>query len=79
MNDPLGVCCIQCLRNLDGEGQTQLGFQRPAWNVVLQRKAIQKLHGDVRLVTVLADVVNGADVGVVESGGGASLTSEAFQ
>src|ERR1022692_1356212 len=79
MNDPFGVSRIQRVRNLDGQRQNQLGFHRSPSDAMLQRHAIQKLHGDEGLVIVLADVVNGADVGVVESGGGASFTSETFQ
>ena len=46
---------------------------------MLQRHPVQKLHGDERLLATLADVVNGADVGMVESGGGTSFTPETFQ
>src|SRR5713101_5874925 len=54
-------------------------FQWPPANPVLQRQPIQKLHGDVGLLATLADVVNRADVGMVERGGGTSFTSETFQ
>ena len=37
---------------------------------MLQRHAIQKLHGDERLAVLLADFVNGADVGMVQGRGG---------
>ncbi len=40
---------------------------------------VQKLHGDVGLLAAFPNVVNGADVGMVESGSGASFTPEAFQ
>src|ERR1700747_1930979 len=46
---------------------------------MLQRHAIEKLHSDERLLATLADVVNRADVGVVEGGGRTSLPSKAFQ
>ena len=40
---------------------------------------IQKLHGDERLITVLADVVNRADVGVVERRGRLRFAPETFE
>src|SRR5689334_21724627 len=46
---------------------------------VFQRLAIQELHGDECLSTLLTDVVNRADVRVIQSGRGASLTAKAFQ
>ena len=46
---------------------------------MLQHHAIQKLHGDVALLAALADVVNRADVRMVECRGGAGFPSEAFQ
>jgi hypothetical protein len=39
---------------------------RAARDAVLQRHAIEKLYDDERLVAVLADLVNGTDVGVVQ-------------
>ena len=40
---------------------------------------VQKLHGDKGLVTIFADFVNGADVRVIERGGGTGLAAKAFQ
>ena len=41
-------------------------FQRTPRDAVLQRHALEKLHGDERLAVLLADVVNGADVGMIQ-------------
>jgi len=46
---------------------------------VLQRHAVQKLHGDERLAILLANVVNRADVGMVEGGSCLGLTPETLQ
>ena len=54
-----------------------LDFQRAAGDAVLQRQAVQKLHGDEGLAVLLADVVNGADVGMVQGGGGLGFALEA--
>jgi len=41
---------------------------------MLQSLAVQELHGDERLAALLADVVNRADVGMVESRRGLRFT-----
>ena len=46
---------------------------------MLQGDAIEKLHGDEGPLAVLADFVDGANVGVVESGGGARFAAKAFE
>ena len=45
----------------------------PRVNAVLQRLALEQLHRDERPAVVVADVVNGADVRVVQRRGGARL------
>ena len=47
-----------------------LGLHAVARNTVLQGHAVQKLHGDEGLTIVLADFVDGADVGMVQGGSG---------
>ena len=39
----------------------------------------EELHDNERLVVLLADFVDGADVGVIERGGGAGLATKAFE
>src|ERR1039457_1220336 len=46
---------------------------------MLQRYAVQKLHGDERLLTVFADFVDGANIGMIESGRCSRLPAKAFQ
>ena len=70
---------IQCVGNLDTGVEQGLGVQRPARDVVLEGLAIQELHGDEGLARVLSDLVDGADVGVVERRGGLGFAPEAFQ
>ena len=57
----------------------RLDLQRPPRDAVLQRHAIQKLHGDERLAVLLADFVDGADVGMVQGRSGSSFALEAVQ
>src|SRR5579864_8282275 len=46
---------------------------------MLERAAIEKFHGDERLAVFFSDVVNCADIWVVESRGSLGLTAEAGQ
>ncbi len=46
---------------------------------VLERGAAQVLHGDERLAPVRADVVHGADAGMVQGGGRLGLPLESLQ
>ena len=61
------------------ERQQRFGFQRTPGDAVLQGDSVQELHHDERLAFMLADLVNGADVGMVQGRGSASLAAKAFQ
>ena len=50
-----------------------------ARDAMLQRHAVQKLHGDEGLAVLLADVVDGADVGMIQRGSGPGFAAEAVQ
>src|SRR5208283_4501529 len=79
MDDASSVSGVQCVRNLDGERQNQLGFHRTPRDAVLQCQPVQKLHGNERMTIVLADFVDRADVGVVQGGSCACFPAEAFE
>src|SRR5579862_8555631 len=70
MNDALGMRSVQAVGNVDRENQKFFQFQRLALDLVLQRYAVQELHADEGFAVLLADVVDGADIGVVQRGGG---------
>ncbi len=46
VNDALRVRGIQCVRDLDRQTQQNIGFNGFSGDAMLQRHAIQKLHGD---------------------------------
>src|SRR5580693_8633227 len=52
---------------------------RSAGNLVLQGHAIEELHRDEVLAGFLADVINRADAGMIQRGGGARLAAKALQ
>src|SRR5580704_1085472 len=79
MDNALGMCGVEAVGNFDGQGENSLVIQGLAGDEMFQGDAIEVLHGDERLVFVLSDVVNGADIGMVESGGGTSFAPETFQ
>jgi len=47
-----------------------------AGDTMLQRHAIEKLHGDERLVVVLSDFIDGADVGMIQGRRGLGFALE---
>ena len=73
------------VRDLEGVGQLGryvddlLGVGASGRHPVLQRRAFEQLHHQERLALVLAEVVDGADVGVVECRRGTSLALEALE
>src|SRR5208283_1135285 len=70
MNDAVGVGGIEGIGNFDCQPKQGFEIQRSPTNTELQGQAIQKLHGDESLAVLLADVVDRANVGVVQSGRG---------
>ena len=66
VDDPIGMRGIQCVGNLDRQVHKGFGVHRPIRNEMLQRHAIEKFHGDERLPVLLANVVNRADVGMIQ-------------
>ena len=79
VDDPLAVGRVQCVGNLNGDVEQGLAVQRAAGNAVLQRLAIQELHGNEWLSLGLADLIDGADVGMIERRCRAGLAAEALQ
>ena len=63
MNDFFRMCGIERIGHLDGQREQGLGVHRLARDAMLQGHPVQKFHGDKRLAVLLANVVNGADVG----------------
>ncbi len=46
---------------------------------MLQRETVQELHHDKRLTVLLTDIVNRADVGMVECGSRLRFPAEPFE
>ena len=79
VNNALAVRGLQSFGDFDGEREQAFDVHGTAGDAMLQGYAVQKFHGNERLLAVLADFVDGADVGMIESRGGACLAAEALQ
>ena len=79
VDDALRMGGIESVGDFDGIGEELIEFEGAAGDDVLERGAIEKFHGDEGFAGVFADVVDGADVGMVQRGGGAGFAFEAFQ
>ena len=70
VDDTFGVRGVESVGNFDGKCKERVEFHGAAGNAMLERGALQKFHGDEGLAVFLADIVDGADVGVIEGRGG---------
>ena len=71
VDDPRGVRRLQRVDDLEGKPQQYVYVERPVRDSMLQRRAVEELHDDERAAGMIADVVNGADVRVIQRGSGA--------
>ena len=79
MNHALGVRGGKGVGDLDGEGEQDFDLQGLSGDAVLEGHAFEKFHGDEGLIVVLADLVDRADVGVVQRRSGTGLAAETFE
>lgn len=77
MYDSLRVGRIQPIRDLDRQRQQTFSLQRTPRNFVLDRHPIQKLHGDERPSLLLTNVVDSANIGVIQRRRGLRLALKA--
>ena len=77
MNDALAVRRIHGVGHREGEIDERRGGHGAARQSLLQRLAFEQFHRDERRIA--ADVVDGADVGMVERRGGTRFPLKAFQ
>ena len=68
VNDTLGVGGVQSVGNLDPKRKDRLQFHGAGGDQMLEGRAVEELHDEESAASFLADVVNGADIGMVESG-----------
>jgi len=74
VDDAFGMRGVERIGNLNRQAEQNIRLDRPSGNAMLQRYPVQKLHGDERLPILLPNVINRADVGMIECGRGLSFT-----
>jgi len=79
VDDPLGVGGVERVGDLDPQSEENVQLQRSGPDAVLQRLAVHVLHREERLPLVRANLINSADVRMVEGGGGLRLTLKSLQ
>ena len=79
MDDAFTVSGVQRVGNLGRQIEKQSDSMGVPRDLMLQGHAIEKLHGDEGASLVIADLVNRADVGVVQRRSCARLAAKAFQ
>jgi hypothetical protein len=65
VDDTFGVRGIERVGNIYGDIEETFEFQALATDKVFKSLAIEKFHGDEDFLILLADIVNGADVGMI--------------
>src|SRR5581483_1837953 len=79
MNNALRMRRIQRIGHLDPEGEQFLQLERGSVNQVFQRLAAQAFHDDEEMPFVLANFVDGANVGMVECRCGPCFAAKTLQ
>jgi hypothetical protein len=70
---------IEPVRDLDCQIENLVCLERLSLNTVLEGAALQVLHRDEVPAFILVDIIDGADVGMIQSGGCLSLASESLE
>ena len=76
MDDALGVRGAERFGDFLGDADDFVGRQAAVEDAVAQGFAFEQLHDEIGIAVLLADVEDGADVGMVEGGGGACFAEE---
>src|ERR1700676_317648 len=79
MHDAFAMCSVERIGDLDGGFEQLIEWPRARLKAVLQGLATQHFHHDELLAAVLGNLVDGADVGMVQSRCGTGFTAKAFQ
>jgi hypothetical protein len=66
MNDPFSVRGIERVGNLNRQTEQGIWLDRFSGDAVLQRQAVQKFHGNERVPTLLTDVMDHANVRMIQ-------------
>src|SRR5208282_4398709 len=79
MDDSSAVSRVERVGDLDGQREKHLVLGRSPRDAMLQRHAFEKFHGNKRLAILVADIVDRADVGMVQRRSSLGLALKARQ
>jgi hypothetical protein len=79
MDDSFGMRGVQRVGDLNRKIQQLVNFGPLYLNAMLERLAVEILHSDERLTVALINVIDRANVGMVQSGRGARLALKTFE
>jgi len=77
MDDTLDVGSVERVCNLYRQAQQNIGVDGPSTDAMLQRQPVQKLHGDERCAVLVINLVDGADVRMIQCGSSLRFSLEA--
>ncbi len=79
VDDALRMCGVECVRNLDTQLQNLFSLQWLSRDLVFEGFPFEVLHGDEGPSFIFPNVVNRADIRVIECRGSASLPLKALK
>src|SRR5216684_5388932 len=79
VNDALGVCSIESVGDFYANIEKLLQVKRPATQQMLESGPFEEFHGDERTPFEIANFVDSANVGMVQSGSSPGFTAESFE
>src|SRR6185437_11683934 len=79
MDDAARMCRLKGVSDLNRQSHDLIDIQGMVADQMLQSLSFQILHYDERSAVVLPNVVDGADIGVIETGSGLGLAPEAAE
>src|ERR1700733_157387 len=79
MNDPFAVGSSERVCQLHSPFQHLFKRQGLAGDAMLERGTFHEFHCDKRLTVLVADFVDGANVGMIQGGGCAGFSLKTFQ
>ncbi len=79
VHDSGGVSGVKRIRNFDPQAKNLVNFHRTPADPVFQGHAFEELHRDEGMAILFANVVDRADIRMIEGGGGLRLASKSRQ
>src|ERR1700674_149890 len=79
VHDAGSVSGVERVGDVDRYGEENFRFERPPANAMFKRQAVQKLHGQEEMAVFLPNLMDRADIGMVEGGSGEGFAAETLQ